>query len=121
MELRNPLTRAQLDRLRPRPLVAEFTHTDFPGPVLVGVIPATHVVRDTVVEIQSPFDGGVTITVGDAVAQGRLQTVADNRPQRIDYYNVNNVYEYSVDTEVYVYFPSGTPTQGRARVVIFVD
>ncbi len=121
MQLRNPLTRAALEKLRPLPIVVDFTHTDFPGPLLIGMVPAGHIVRETVIDVQEEFDGGVTMTVGDMVAQARLQVTSDNRPTAVHHYNVNNVYEYATDTDVYVFFPSGTPTTGSAKITVFLD
>jgi hypothetical protein len=121
VELRNPLSKWQLDKLRPRPLVVDFTHTDFPGPLLLGTIPAGYIVRETVVWIKSAFDGGAGITVGDMAAQARLQELADNNPDVENHYNVNNVHEYAADTDVYVFFPAGTPTTGEARAVVYLD
>ena len=121
MELRNQLSQHRLDRLRPLPLIAEFTAAAWPGPVALGTVPADHLVRKAVVEILEVFDGGAAITVGDAVAQGRFQAVADNTPSRVFRYNHENDYRYDTDTAVAVYLPAGAPTVGRARVILYLD
>jgi len=121
MELSNPLSIFQLDKLRPLPLVVDFTHVDLPGPLLIGEVPAGHIVKNTVVWIREAFDGGLEITVGDLLAQARLQTTADNQAEYVDHFNVNNVHEYETNTDVYVFFPTGTPTTGRGRVIVFLD
>jgi hypothetical protein len=89
--------------------------------VSLGQISAGYIVRETIVDIQEVFDGSVGITVGDMVAQGRLQVIADNNPTLVNRYNVNNVEEYATDTDLYVFFPAGTPTTGRARVLVYID
>ena len=87
---------------------------------MLGQISAGYIVRETVVDIQEAFDGSTGITVGDMAAQARLQLLTDNNPELIHRYNVNNVYEYATDTDLYVFF-SGTPTMGRARVLAYID
>lgn len=121
MDLINTLTKARLDRLRPRPLSVEFTFSDLPGPISLGTVPATHVINKTIVEVQEAFDGGVQITVGDVVGQARLQTIVDNKPTVVNHYEVNNSYEYDTDTEIFVFFPAGTPTTGRAKIIVYLD
>jgi hypothetical protein len=120
MELRNALTRAQLDVLRPQPLILDFDFSDVPGSLSLGVVPAGHLVPDCVIEIYTVFDDAVTITVGDIVAQGRFQAVADNKPLYIGVYGTQPHYEYSSDTEVFV-FLVGSPTIGRGRVILYIE
>jgi len=123
MDLRNAITPRRLATLRPLPLVADFGFADVPsGSVSLGVLPPGHIVRETVVEILDPFNGGTAITVGDAAAQARFQAVSDNSPERANHYNVNNVFEgYATETEIFVYFPAGSPTSGSGKVTVFVD
>jgi len=121
MELRNPLSRFQLDALRPRPLVIEISDSDYPGPILLGRVPEGYIVRETIVEIIESFNDGVGITVGDPVAHARLQAIGDNHPTVEDYYNVNNCYQYDAATNLFVYFPTGIPTKGYARVIVYLN
>lgn len=102
-------------------LTVDFSFADIPGPVKIGTVRAGHIVRNTVVRIDTVFDGGLELTVGDAIAQARLQAVTDNQPEHAQDWNVNNVYEYTTTTEIFVYFPNGTPTQGAGRIMVFLD
>ena len=122
MELRNPLTKGRLDALRPRPLVVDFDFNDISsGSLVAGTILAGYIAREVLLEITTPFDGGVQITIGDSVAQARLMAIADNDPTTADGYIVPNHYEYGSDTEVRVYFPGGSPTIGVGRAIIYVE
>jgi hypothetical protein len=120
MELRNPLTRSQLEDLRPRPFVVEFTDADVPGVLFLGKVPATHVIPMCVVEIFTAFDAAVAITVGDIIAQGRFQGAADNHPGVSDQYETHPHFTYSVDTDAYV-FLTGSPTIGHGRVILYIQ
>jgi hypothetical protein len=121
MELVNPLTKKRLDALRPRPLVKSFSWSDVAGGnLLLGTCPAGYLVDKTIVHIQTEFDGNVQITVGDMVAQARLQAIADNAPSAAGYYEVNNSYEYVAQTDIYVFFPGGSPTVGQGRVLVYL-
>lgn len=120
MELRNPLSKYQLDVLRPFPLVVDFDWSDVAGgDVVVGKLLEGHIVEHAVVRITSPFDGGTQITVGDAVAQGRLQVISDNDPLTAGEYRTSPNYEYLVDTEIKVFFSAGSPTTGAGKVIIY--
>ena len=122
MDLVNAITRFQLNALRPRPLVADFDWSDVAGgSVLLGTCPAGHIVDKTIVSIENAFNGGVQITVGDSVAQARLQAIIDNVPYVSSYYEVNNSYEYTATTELKIFFPGGNPTAGSGRVLIYLD
>ncbi len=103
------------------PLRVDFLFSDLPGPISIGFVKAGHLVDRTIIDIQSPFDGATQITVGDSVAQARLQAVGDNWPGRTNFYEVNNSYEYATMTEVFVFFPAGTPTTGSGRAIIYLD
>jgi hypothetical protein len=120
MELRNALTRAQLDILRPQPLIVDFSFSDVPGSLSLGIVPLGHLIPSCVIEIYAVFDGAVTITVGDIVAQGRFQAIADNKPLYVGVYETQPHYEYSSDTEVFV-FLSGSPTIGRGRAILYIE
>jgi hypothetical protein len=99
-----------------------FSFTDFPGGSLsIGTAPAGMVIGETVVKIIQTFNNGPMITVGDAVAQGRFQAVADNFPGYLGYYETDPHYIYSVDTEILIFFPGGTPTQGSGEVIIYLS
>jgi len=123
MDLRNAVTPERLRYLRPLPLAIEFTFAEVSGgPLKIGTVPFGHTVRETVVQILEVFDGGLGITVGDSAAQARFQAITDNKPTHVNHYNVNNVFDgYTSDTEIFVYFPVGNPTTGRAKITVFLD
>jgi hypothetical protein len=73
-----------------------------------------------VAEIFTAFDGGVSMTIGDIIAQGRFQGAADNHPSVSDQYETHPHHVYSVDTDVYV-FLTGSPTIGFGRVVLYIQ
>jgi len=105
-----------------RPLRVDFDHGDIGGGSLsLGTVISGHIVRLTVVEVLSPFDGSTDITVGDNVAQGRFQAVNDNNPRRVHVYQAFNHYEYGGDTEVKLFFPAGAPTTGSGRATVYID
>ena len=102
-------------------LILDFSFADFPGPIKIGTVRSGHVVRNTVVRIDTAFDGGSEMTVGDMLAQARLQAVSDNQPEFVNHWNVNNAYEYTTTTDIYLFFPNGTPAQGVGRIYVFLD
>lgn len=121
MDLANPLTKYRLDRLRPLPLVKDFSWADVAlGSMSLGICPSGHLVDKTVIEIKTAFNGGVQMTVGDVVAQGRLMVIADNKPNVANHYEVNNSFEYVADTEIFIFFPGGIPTIGIGRVIVYL-
>jgi hypothetical protein len=102
-----------------RSLTVEFTAADVPGQLLIGRMPAGFFCPSCVVEIIEAFDGGVQITVGDLVAQGRFQGAADNDPETIHQYETEPHFAYPATTDVYVFF-SGSPSVGRGRVILYL-
>lgn len=120
MELRNPLTNYKLDILRPLPLVTEFDWNDVVGgSLLIGKCIAEHLIEKTTIEITTPFNNGFQVTVGDIVAQGRLQTATDNTAEISGSYEVVNNYSYPIDTNIFLFFPGGIPTIGNGRVIVY--
>jgi hypothetical protein len=104
------------------PLVLEFSFSDIlVGSLLIGVVPGEHIARETVVIIEQEFDDGVGLTVGDTVAQARLQAISDNTPQKTNYYGVDNSFQYQTDTNVRVFLATGAPTKGYATVIVYLD
>ena len=100
---------------------ADFSFADVPGSISIGTCPAGMVVSEVAIIITDPFDGSTTITVGDALAQGRFFAVADSFPAYAEPYATNPHHEYAVDTEILIYFPSGTPTQGTGEVIVYLS
>lgn len=105
-----------------RPLVVDFAWSDvISGFVPLGFCPAGGIIPEVVMSVSSAFNGGLQITVGDAVAQGRLMVVKDNDPEMVANYKNDVDYEYTAHTELFVFFPSGTPTTGNGRVIVYLE
>lgn len=122
MRLKNPLTKNQLNRERPLPLVLNFAFSEIlGGSLLIGAVPGEHIVRETVFIVEDEFDDGVGFTVGDSSAQARLMAIADNTPQQKNQYGVSNCFQYPTDTNVLVFLATGTPTKGYATVMVYLD
>lgn len=103
-------------------LAIDFDWTNVSGgSISIGFCPKDGVIPEVVLIINSVFDGGLEITVGDIVAQGRLMVVADNKPGTAARYKNDTDYQYSIRTELFVFFPSGTPTTGNGRVIVYLE
>lgn len=102
-------------------LVAEFDHTAWvTGWVSLGISPADRSIGVCVVDVLDPFNGGALCTVGDPVAQGRLQSASQNDLEFENRYHTEPDYIYTADQQLYVYF-SGAPNKGRGRVLIYLS
>ncbi len=101
---------------------ASFTFNDVSpgGSILLGVIPAGIAVSEVAVRIHNAFDGGTTITVGDAGGTARLMTAIQNNPTVEKDYKRDVDYKYPAETSIYVYFPTGIPTTGSAEVFVYL-
>jgi len=104
-----------------RPLTVGFSFSDVAGGSLsLGECDAGFTVLKAVVNILTAFNGSTEITVGDAVAQGRLMVVSDINTGKVGMYDVDSHYMYPAKTELFIYFPSGTPTQGTGKVIVYL-
>ena len=104
------------------PLIADFSWTDFvAGRVSLGVCPAERVIPEVALCIFTAFDGGAQLTVGDVAAQGRLMTAAENSPDNVALYKKDVDYEYAAETEIFIFFPAGTPTTGSGRIIAYLE
>jgi hypothetical protein len=104
-----------------RPLEVDFAFADVAGGSLsLGDCDAGFTVLKAVVNILTAFNNGVTITVGDAVAQGRLMTASDINTAKVGMYDADSHYKYPAKTELFIYFPSGTPNQGSGKVIVYL-
>lgn len=88
------------------------------GSYELGVIHAGHIVSEVALEIDIAFNEGVTFTIGDASAQGRLMSASENVPSVINNYKRDTDYKYLVDTTIRLYV-SGTATKGHGTVIIY--
>lgn len=89
------------------------------GYQLIGEIPLQGMVQSTAIIIDTPFDGYTEICVGDGVVNDRLMAVAQNIPSIANTYMNSSNYEYLTTTDIYIYFPSGTPTVGNGTVIVY--
>ena len=101
---------------------ASFSFADVTpgGSILLGIVPAGTAVEENALVVGTPFDGGVEISVGDAAATARLMTKHQNDPSISNDYKRDVDFRYTADTEIYVYFISGTPTVGTAEVFVYL-
>ena len=66
------------------------------------------------------FNDG-TIVIGDADAHGRLAAAADIKLNQVKRFHTEPDHKYETDTDIYVYFETGTPTQGEGTVIIYLQ
>lgn len=102
-----------------KPLQVEVTWADAGTPVLLGRMHHDVLCSACLVDILEAFDGGAGITVGGMADPARLQVLTDNHPEVVDFYETEPHFAYSATTNVYV-FLSGSPTAGRARVIVYL-
>lgn len=76
-------------------------------------------VEKTSTEVTELFNGG-TIVIGDADAHGRLAAAADIKLNQVKRFHTEPDHKYETDTDIYVYFETGTPTQGEGTVIIYL-
>lgn len=100
-------------------ICGEFAFSEFPGPKSLGMVDADTVIGQVAICITTPFDGGAQITIGDAADNARLMGAGDNEPTVVGTYEVHPYYQYAADTELFLYFPAGAPTQGTGKVIIY--
>jgi hypothetical protein len=102
-------------------LVSTFDFNDVGGgSKSLGTIKSGQVVGEVALKILTSFDGGTQITIGDAAAQGRLMTIAQNSPADVEDYENDPNYQYTSQTELFVYFPGGIPTQGSGLIIVYL-
>jgi hypothetical protein len=98
---------------------ASFSSGDAPGPVTIGKVPAGSTIEKTILEVQTPFDVGVQVSVGEATAMARLMAVTDNRLDVTESFRAENDYLCPSDMTVKVFFSGTAPTTGIGRVVVY--
>lgn len=77
-------------------------------------------VEKTSTEVTESFNNG-TIVIGDADAHGRLAAAADIKLNQVKRFHTEPDHKYETDTDIYVYFETGTPTQGEGTVIIYLQ
>ena len=96
-----------------------FEAGDTPGPVTIGVVPASSTIEKTILEVLTPFDVGVQVSVGEDTAMARLMAVGDNRLNVIESFRVESSYLCPSDMTVKVFFSGTSPTVGQGRVIVY--
>jgi hypothetical protein len=101
-------------------LEKSFTFEDFEDLSLeIGNIPAGKRVMKAVLVIQTAFNEGAKITIGDDDAEGRLMSYNQNNPLVSNYYVTEQEVKYLVTTPIKIYFPYGNPTSGEGVAIIY--
>lgn len=104
-------------------LVKDFSFADVSGAFFIGSVPANSVVELTVIDVQSGFNGSVSIEVGRIGAPAELMLGTDNNPHVVNRYQVANDMLYSSTTDLYLTFiVTGTPpTTGFGRITVYLN
>ena len=94
----------------------------FPSSVIIGIIDAGRTVEKATLEVVTPFDVPLQVTVGDDVGEGRFLTVYDSNLQSAgEVFVVESGHKYLSSTPVKLYFVDtpNPPTQGSLRVIVY--
>jgi len=94
---------------------AAFAHDD--SAVLIGSVSAGNAILRAFIEIVTPFDGAVALTVGKDGATACLMTIAQNTPAAIGVYATTPLWVVDVPTDFYLYL-TGSPTVGAGTALI---
>ncbi len=89
------------------------------GSKFIGSIPGPAVVQSVALIIDTAFDGGTTITAGDATITDRLMTAIQNMPAVIDTYRNDSDSEYTATTTSLNLYFTGTPTVGSGTAIVY--
>jgi len=84
----------------------------------IDTIPVGVLVESVFVEVLTPFDGATEISIGTAANHQELMAVIENDPTQANKYGTACNKTWPVDTPIKVYFPTGTPSAGSARVTV---
>lgn len=103
-----------------RTIEAIVDFNDSAGPVLLGNVSQGSRATLVTIEVTVAFDGGASLTVGDAGDNERLISNDFHDLTEIGTYNVQTDYVYDdvLDTDLFVYFDPGVSTAGTARVLV---
>lgn len=103
--------------LVPEAISTTLSFTDS-SPKVIGIASKDAVVAEVVVEINSAFDSGIIISVGDMSDNTRLIDGSFIDPTSLVKYTKDVSYQYSVDTFIYI-FATGAMTQGSCTVRVY--
>lgn len=101
--------------------LVDFTYSDVGSSIIIGSCVAGNIISKVIFEVIEPFNGGLTLTIGDAIGQGRLMTANQNNPSYSGSYCISPNILYETSTEIRIYFPSGSPTNGIGRVIVYLQ
>lgn len=87
------------------------------GQKAIGTVTAGATVIFAGVSIGTEFDGGVSLTIGDIDAQGRLVVASSVNCALSGVYIFFPYVSYEEDTDISVFF-TGTPTRGQGSVFV---
>jgi len=102
-------------------LVRTFDFNAYPSYVDIGTVVAGTTIERVSLEIETPFDNSLGLSVGDDVLTTRLMEVEMNYPECDNVYKASSGYLYAADTIVRLYFHGATPpTVGEGRVIVYI-
>lgn len=99
----------------------EFTYSDAGSPVSIGIAPLGANVQNTFLEILSPFDDGLQMTIGTVDSLALLMSAEENIPSEVGQYRAANNVKYDGEPEFFVFFNTASPTMGQARATIYFN
>jgi len=102
-------------------LEVEFDFQDVSSPISLGYAPEDSRVQNTFLEILTPFDSGLQITIGTAAAVALLMRIDENTPSEPGHYKVNNNVKYDGRPELFLFFNTANPTTGTARATVYFN
>lgn len=94
-----------------------FDHTST-SPVHIYNSVLNETVEEVQINIDTAFDGTVSITVGESGTLNRLVSSTDLDPYTVGIYTVPVEYTYTVATNVQLYITKSLTTQGSGKVII---
>lgn len=88
------------------------------SPFALRTVGSGEVVREVRISVETVFDGGMELSVGNAGFSERLMAVAQNDPETIGMYTTSPEYNYTGGGTVNLYLSSSGATQGSGRIVL---
>lgn len=96
---------------------------DFDGgnKIFIGIAPSDLTISNVILDILGGFDDtNTTISIGDDLSINRLMNIGLNDPNTLGSYESTPNYQYSTDTNIYIYI-NGTNIQGSGAVKIYFN
>jgi hypothetical protein len=102
-------------------LYRTFTHADIVGgKVALGPASDGTIISEVSLAVTVAFNAGLLMTIGDDLAQARLMTAVQNKPNATNIYKRDVDYRYSPGAELNLYV-TGAATQGEGAVIIYMS